>query len=210
MNATPVNWTGNLPGGLNSLNTDWIPSGLENGFPVVEPVYDVQIDSLIPFRSKPERGAALHFFLDDYRFECVWKRPDYYAHKFREYDAIMAPDFSLFTDWPDPVNRWNHYRKMYLSAYLQRAGCIIIPVAGWSNELSFSYCFSGMPKRSCIAVSTMGCTKCKDAYRAGFKKMIQMIDPIEILIAQNCKIDNCDGIEYNYDFKSHKYVLAGA
>lgn len=41
MNATPVNWTGNLPGGLNSLNTDWIPPRLENGFPVVEPVYDV-------------------------------------------------------------------------------------------------------------------------------------------------------------------------
>lgn len=209
MNALPGRWAAHMPGGLNALNTDWLPEEFENGYPVIWPSDLDDIHTLAPFRSTPSPGVALHFFIDDYRFECVWNSPEKYVNQFMAFDAVLSPDFSQFTDWPDPVNRWNHYRKMWLSAYLQRAGVNIIPVGNWSTPGSFDYCFSGIPKHSPVAVCTMGASKSPDRYRAGFNEMRRILSPSTILIAENSVIDGCAGNVYKYEFKTRRYTMEG-
>ena len=61
-----------------------------------------ELDEFIPFNSENfnvdgelVRGAGLHFFLEDYRFEAVWNRPGQALKGLRPYGAILTPDFSL-------------------------------------------------------------------------------------------------------------------
>jgi Domain of unknown function (DUF4417) len=44
--------------------------------------------------------AAVHFFLDNYRFETVWTRPKRGLSRIRSVGAALAPDFSLWRDMP--------------------------------------------------------------------------------------------------------------
>ena len=82
--------------------------------------------SFIPFNcAKTDSMRArhgVHFFIDDYLFERVWKDPVRYAQMLMDFRAVMTPDFSLFTDYPVAVQLYNHWRKHLLGAYWQRMG----------------------------------------------------------------------------------------
>ena len=66
--------------------------------------YDGEIPSeLIPFnyaRSYPDRKVGVHFFIDDYQFERLWRFPDRYIPLLQEYDCVLTPDFSIYVDMP--------------------------------------------------------------------------------------------------------------
>lgn len=62
--------------------------------------------------SDRKRGKGCHFFIDDYQFERVWQRPEHYLDVLRGYDCVLAPDFSLYMDMPDPMQEWNRYRSV--------------------------------------------------------------------------------------------------
>ena len=105
--------------------------------------------SFIPFNcAKTDSMRArhgVHFFIDDYLFERVWKDPARYAQMLMDFRAVMTPDFSLFTDYPVAVQLYNHWRKHLLGAYWQRMGMTVIPSICWSDESSFDWCFDGEP-----------------------------------------------------------------
>ncbi|WP_368221158.1 DUF4417 domain-containing protein, partial [Bifidobacterium sp. RTP21102st3_E2_RTP21102_210122] len=48
--------------------------------------------------NKPDHEAGVHFFLDDYQFERIWQRPDFYIEKLTDFDCVLTPDFSLYLD----------------------------------------------------------------------------------------------------------------
>ena len=58
---------------------------------------------------REDRGV--HFFIDDYRFNRLWTAPDRYLDMLRQFQCVMTPDFSLYTDFPKAVQIYNHYRK---------------------------------------------------------------------------------------------------
>ena len=61
----------------------------------------------------------------------------------------------------------------------------MIPVAGWSDEESFEYCFDGMPKNSLIAVSTVGVMTnyyFEQNFKAGFEEMMRRLEPAQLLL----------------------------
>ena len=71
-------------------------------------------DSLIPFnRAKTctRRDVGVHFFIDDYQFERIWKDPEKYVEKLRQYACVASPDFSPYGDMPMALQIYNHYRK---------------------------------------------------------------------------------------------------
>ena len=45
---------------------------------------------------------AVHFFLDDYRFESIYKNPDDKIERLKKFNAVMSPDFSMFTGYVLP------------------------------------------------------------------------------------------------------------
>lgn len=129
--------------------------------PKMEPVnIGVEGHEVIGFNyaigEKHPEDKICHFYLDDYQFERVWNDPDRYVSILKKFYAVLAPDFSLYLDFPKAVQIFNHYRKMWCAAYWQENGIAVIPTICWSDEASFEWCFDGIPKHSLISVSTVG------------------------------------------------------
>ncbi|COR45019.1 chromosome partitioning protein parB [Streptococcus pneumoniae] len=106
--------------------------------------------------NKPDYSSCVHFFLDDYQFERIWQRPDFYIEKLLEFDSALAPDFSLYLDMPIAMQVWNIYRSRLIGQIMQDYGLTVIPTVSWASEESFDFCFDGLPKNSTLAISTIG------------------------------------------------------
>jgi hypothetical protein len=145
-------------------------------------------DKLIPFNfvlsAAADNDSYVHFFIDDYMFERVWRNPERYLKCLSKYKGIIAPDFSLFIDMPLAMQIWNLYRNRVIATYYAQSGIDVIPCAGWSDERSYSFCFEGMPKYSTVAISTNGCLSSKQSlyyFTKGFNKMLEILEPTTIL-----------------------------
>ena len=129
--------------------------------------------------------AAVHFFLDDYRFETVWSRPERALEHLHKYRILLTPDFSLYADWPLVMQQWNVYRSRWCGRYWQELGFQVIPTVSWSTPESFKFCFDGLPRRSLVAVSTLGVKVNEPGQRArfviGFREMVERLAPTMVL-----------------------------
>ena len=94
------------------------------------------------------RGRACHFFIDDYQFERVWASPRRHLADLRGFACVLTPDFSLYMDMPDPMQRWNVYRARALGAFWQREGLCVVPALTWAQPETYAYAFAGLPRRS--------------------------------------------------------------
>lgn len=43
--------------------------------------------------SSGETDQIIHFFLDDYKFESLWKDPEPKIERLKEYRAVLSPDY---------------------------------------------------------------------------------------------------------------------
>lgn len=131
------------------------------------------------------REVGVHFFLDDYQFERLWRRPNEYLNLLRKFKFVLSPDFSLFTDHPKAVQLFSHYKKQWLAAYWERQGLTVIPTICWSNSDSFDWCFDGVPIGSVVAVSTKGTqgnSISKERFFAGYNQMMKRLRPKTVLL----------------------------
>ena len=129
-------------------------------------------------------GKGVHFFLDDYKFERIWLNWKRYGDMLSKFDAVMTPDFSMFTDWPKAVQLFNHYRKHFIGLYLQQLGVRVYPTIGWSDEESYDWCFDGEPENACVCISSVGCLKKKDVkslFLKGYDAMLERLHPKTII-----------------------------
>lgn len=128
-------------------------------------------------------GGMLHFFLDDYRFEAVWSRPQQTLSGIRRWGTVVTPDFSLYRDDPLAVQLWNTYRNRWLGAYWQRAGIHVVPTISWSTEPSYAFCFAGVPQGSTVAIGApqRGDALTRQWYQRGFQAMVAALAPACIL-----------------------------
>lgn len=142
-----------------------------------------------------------HFYLDDYQFDRVWKDPNLYIDLMKRFRAVLAPDFSLYTDFPKAVQIYNHYRKHWIARYWQDHGVKVIPTICWSDEASFEWCFDGVPKYSTVSISVLGCNRSeqmKRDYWVGFNKAIEVVQPEKILLFKGnspITLPDCGGAE---------------
>lgn len=44
------------------------------------------------------RRKGVHFFVDDYRFESIYRWPERSLQKLGQYKFVLTPDYSLYTD----------------------------------------------------------------------------------------------------------------
>jgi len=126
-----------------------------------------------------------HFYLDDYQFDRVWKDPDLYVDKMKQFKAVLAPDFSLYTDFPRAVQIYNHYRKHWVARYWQENGVKVIPTICWSTPDSFEWCFDGEPREATVSISVLGCNRDEQMKRdfwVGFNEAVKVLRPKRILL----------------------------
>ena len=172
------------------------PSDDALGVPTVA-AEDFEPSYLIPHRQKirtdrPVAGGAVHFFLDDERFEPVWKTPEKGLSYVKGVGAALTPDFSLYPEMPLSLQLFNVYRNRWCGAFWQSRGVRVIPTVGWSDESSYSFCFLGVEEGSVVAVSTVGlgdprgtrgATQDERAlFRAGFEEMLRRIQPRQVIL----------------------------
>jgi len=181
---------------IMNIEKGFFPSSNAYGIPDIKKD-EFDIKELIPYRVDTRRNGTAHFFLDDYRFERVWKYPDSQIEELKKYDGVLSPDFSMYTNYPEAIQIFQVYRNRWCTAYWQSLGIKVIPTVSWSDENSFKYCFLGIEKGSTIAVGTVGVLtddNAKKLFMAGFNEMIKQLEPKEILIYGN-RLTELDGYE---------------
>lgn len=181
---------------MNAYNLDEYDESATEGFyqmPVIEPVSYIPND-LIGFNyalTAPDKASGIHFYIDDYQFERVWNQPDMYLEKLAEFDCMLTPDFSLYTEMPVAMKIWNTYRSRLIGQMAQRQGIIVIPTVSWCEADTFSFCFDGLPKHATLSISTIG-VKNEDynfgLWKAGVDEMIRRLEP-ETLLIYGGKVD---------------------
>ena len=137
-------------------------------------------------KAKGDKGV--HFFVDDYQFERVWRDWKKYGEMLSEFSAVMTPDFSTYTDWPKALQIYNHYRKHFVGAYLQTIGLKVYPTISWSDKDSFEWCFDGEPVGGTVAVSSVGTQRGKKEkllFLEGYNAMIERLKPETIIFFGN-------------------------
>lgn len=129
-----------------------------------------------------------HFFYDDFKFMSLWREPEKHVKRLRNFRAVVAPDFSLYTDFPRALQILACYRRQWCAAYWQSLGIDVIPDVIWGDKKSFDYCFLGLPKHSVVAVSSVGVSndfewngKEGDRFKEGYNEMLQRLEPTKIL-----------------------------
>lgn len=155
--------------------------------PILQPVEYVPTE-FVGFNfaktTKHKQDKGLHFFIDDYQFERLWRIPEQYNTLVGEFNMLMTPDFSLYTDFPKAMQIYNHYRKHWVGAYWQLMGFKVIPTIAWSDRESFEFCFDGVPKNSTVAVSSVGTQKSKQTkslFLDGWNEMLKKLNPETVI-----------------------------
>lgn len=135
-----------------------------------------------------EKGT--HFFLDDYQFEIVFNKIDKYIIGLKKCGIVLAPDFSLYSNFPLAVQIYNHYRKHFVARYWQDNGIKVVPTICWSTQDSYNFCFDGEPTYSSVAISSTGTMNDKEAFNLfikGYNEMCKRLSPTEILCFTSTK-----------------------
>ena len=133
----------------------------------------------------PRDGVGVHFFLDDYQFERVWNSPEDYCIMLADYDCVLTPDFSLYTNMPIAMMIWNTYRSRLIGQMMQDYGCTVIPTVSWAGTDSYDFAFDGLPIGGTIAVSTIGVKRSKDAFDIwvqGMDECMKIVKPHNIIV----------------------------
>lgn len=152
-------------------------------------------------RTSKDKVAGIHFFIDDYQFERVWNKPEKYIDILKQYECVLSPDFSLYTEMPMPMKIWNVYRSRMIGQILQNHGIKVIPTISWAEKETFKFCFNGIPEGSIVAVSTIGVKKEDERFHMwadGMQQMIKEIKPSKILVYGGELDFDYNGVEVVY------------
>ena len=158
------------------------------GYPIIEPEeYEpvekwIGLNEVMTYKCDKSK-TGVYFFLDDYQFERVYNQPKKWANILKEFAAVLTPDFSMYSDFPLPIQKYNHFRKHWCGALWQKLGMKVYPTVGWSDRNSFQWCFLGEPHGSTVALSNIGCVKeFEEEFRLGYNEMIRQLKPKTILL----------------------------
>lgn len=114
------------------------------------------------------------------------KRLNKFRERFKGVKYIVAPDYSLFGDFPNALQIFNIYKSRVCMCWLiANTKAKIIPNVRWSFPFTYEYCFDGIMKGSNIAIGVLGQVRDKEnkkIFLDGFKIMIDRIEPKYILI----------------------------
>ena len=184
--------TQNKVEGILNLNKATFNGVGKYDIPQLEPVKSIpEITEWIGFNyvlsdNKPSVNKGVHFFIDDYQFERVFKNPEKYIEKLSEYGCVLSPDFSPYADMPMATQIFNHYRKHWCGRYFQENYVTVVPtVRASTDERSFEWFLDGEPKNGIIAYSSMWTKKDTDTYDYSKKEwdlMIETLKPKKVLV----------------------------
>lgn len=134
--------------------------------------------------------AFIHFYIDDQKFDgkrsSIWLYPEKALEIIRHFSGIIAPDFSTYADFPEPLKLWNFYRMNAFGYWTGTLGIPTISNARWGTEETWRYCFDGNPTNSMIAIGTVASgiqlLKNRPIFETGLFKMVEVLHPHTIIV----------------------------
>lgn len=129
--------------------------------------------------------AAVHYFLDDYRFETLWSKPSRGLLRPLAVGSSLTPDFSVWSNMPRAMQLWQVYRSRWCGAWMAHHGVQVTPTVSWAGPDTYEFAFAGIPLGSVVAVSTVGVIRnaaARELFREGYDAMWETIKPKHVLI----------------------------
>lgn len=124
---------------------------------------------------------GIHHFVDDPRFEGVYRRPDRTLEKYGKYRFVITPDYSLFSEMP----LWRQIESVgktrWCGAYWQARGLSVVPSVSWGLYPTFDFCFSSIERGCAVAVSMIGCKHSRLGFMRGYDTMLEAVEPEAII-----------------------------
>lgn len=190
LTKTQNSWVSNISGELNKLNTNFLfETDNKFGFPEVSTSDNFIVEDLVGFHlSKKEirtaHNKAVHFFLDDYKFEQIWTRPRDFVTLFQTYGGIISPTFSIWSNQPYALNIFNMYRSRWCARFYQEFGVKVLVDVRWSDESSYDFAFSGIKKNTPVIVNTVGTRYLENRkmFISGFYEMLRVLEPDKLYV----------------------------
>lgn len=147
-------------------------------------LYNWGTDSI---RGLPLDRTILAFYTDDQRFEKFWFETEKYVTKLLNFEikVSVSPNYSLWVDAPRASQLFNAFRSRWVARYMQEAGIAIIPDVNWSDERSFEFCLSGIPKRApalAVQLQTLATKADNDRAIYGFTRAMRELEPMSLLV----------------------------
>ncbi len=131
------------------------------------------------------KKKGVHFFIDDYRFEGVYRNPEQSLPRLSQYRLLLTPDYSTYSD----MNYWRQMESVahsrWVGAFWQDQGQLVVPTISWSDRESFEFCFDGVEKHSVVAVGMIGCKHSEKAFMQGYNEMLDRIEPEAVICFGN-------------------------
>lgn len=159
-------------------------------------------------RKDTERNyqKGVHFFIDDYRFEGIYKNPKKSLEKLSKYAFLLTPDYSTYSNMPYWRQMESIAHSRWCGAYWQDQGMTVIPTISWSDQISYDFCFLGIEKHSIVAIGMIGCKRQKKNFMRGYDEMMNRIEP-EAVICFGSPFPEMEGDVITVDYmKSRKVV----
>lgn len=185
------------------------------GMPIIKKEWLPPIDALLSFCDiceSDERAKCtaylVHFFKDDYKFDKMYNSPFTLETKSRlkmiaQYTAVCTPDFSIYPEMPDPVQRMQVFRNRWCGACWQDMGLHVIPTISWSSRSSYSFCFNGVPQNSTVAITTVGSYEHKNQFLEGYNQMLEVLHP-ELIICYGDAFPEMEGNVLVYPYQAFR------
>ena len=158
----------------------------EKGLPIIKAQSIPKITKMLAYtdmvsndETAKQENILIHFFKDDIKFETLYKNPRKKSTRRKvlqlaQYSAVCTPDYSLYPEMPEPIQRMQVFKNRWCGAHWQELGILVIPTISWSNERSFDFCFDGVPPYSTVAISVLGCKNSKQEFILGYRRMLEV------------------------------------
>lgn len=156
----------------------------------------VAFDKALTGRTR-RASQILHFYLHDFFFERIWRNPEKYLGLFKQYRAIIMPDFSLWTDMPKAVQIYNRFRANQIARFYQDHGVTVIPSPAWGETESYTWCFDGMPAGGTFAICARGADA--ELFSNGLAEFIRRCRPDNILALGNTNTVGVQTVRAKYE-----------
>lgn len=84
-------------------------------------------------RGRWRAGFAMHTFVDDYRLEGFWRRPQAGLVAAVAAGLVTAPDYTAHVDDPQPFRAYQGWRSASVGRYWQAHGVTAVPVVSFGT-----------------------------------------------------------------------------
>lgn len=134
-----------------------------------------------PHDSNINTVRGVHFFVDDYRFNGIYRNPEKSLDKYSQYAFLLTPDYSTYAD----MQPWRQLESVahsrWCGAYWQSKGLTVLATVSWGGPSSYNYCFDGIEKGAIIAVGMVGCKLNKKSFLQGYDAMFERLSPKAVI-----------------------------